>query len=163
MSMPALAIPGSIIEMAGAGGQANGARVVVHFELFSFRSMAAHAKAGFSCVRDSGRGTDALIARQVGHAGSHGVGTMAGNRGRTMVASLHLVEHVDYDKRKLSTSFFSSTRCAWFHVEHSYSSDRIVKRHFPQSSTCRFRRNRRNRHVSPPIATRICSLFVNDP
>jgi hypothetical protein len=62
---------------------------------------------------------------------------MAGNPGRTMVASVHLVEHVDYDKRKLSTSFFRGRRGSWFHVEHSYSGDRIVERHFAESSTFR--------------------------
>jgi hypothetical protein len=72
--------------------------------------MVAYSKAGLSFVRDSCRGTGTLIARQVGHAGPHGVGTMAGNPGKTMVASLQLVEHVDCDKGKLSTSFISSRR-----------------------------------------------------
>jgi hypothetical protein len=110
---------------------------VGQFELFSFLSMVAYAKTGLSCVRESGRGTGTLIARQVGHAGSHRVGTMAGIPGRRMVSSVPLVEHVDCDKGKLSTSFISSRRSAWFHVEHSYSSGRIVKRLFAESTTCR--------------------------
>jgi hypothetical protein len=87
---------------------------------------------------------------------------VSGDTVKDIQARVVVQEDVDCDKGKLSTSFISSRRGSWFHVEHSYSSDRIVKRLFAESTTLRIVGIVMCHHQLQPAFAGVLSTILDD-